>query len=273
MTRPRKQTVDYFPHQCNHGETMFILEQRYGNDGYAFWFKLLEHLGKTEGHCLDCKKLTTLNYLAAKTLVTKEKAEEMLNLLAELEAIDTELWLESKIIWSDNFVSGLAFAYRNREVVIPDKPGIERKESGICGTTDVRNPQMKWNEMKGNEMKWNDTDPPPKKSRKSKTPETPLPDNFAISDSVRTWAAEKGHDRLDDHFEAFVDYALSRGKVYADWDSALKRAIRDDWAKLKGNGSGLPQRQLTPLSKADQITAGNLAARERILKKYENQGE
>ena len=150
MTRPRKQTVDYFPHQCNHGETMFIIEQRYGNDGYAFWFKLLEHLGKTEGHYLDCKKFTTLNYLAAKTLVTKEKAEEILNLLAELEAIDQELWNENRIVWSDNLVKGLSFAYRNREVSIPDKPVILRKESGICGTPDVRNPQMKWNESKGN---------------------------------------------------------------------------------------------------------------------------
>jgi len=114
---------------------------------------------------------------------------------------------------------------------------------------------------------------PPKKSRKSKNPETTFPDDFSISESVRTWAAGKGFDRLDDHLEAFRDYALSRGKTYADWDSAFKRAIREDWAKLKGNGSGLPQRQLTPLSKADQITAGNLAARERILKKYENQGE
>jgi hypothetical protein len=150
MTRPRKQTVDYFPHQVNHGETMFIIEQRYGNDGYAFWFKLLELLGKTEGHSLDCRKPTTLNYLAAKTLLTKDKAEEILNLLAELEAIDTELWNQNKIIWSDNLLKGLAFAYRNRGISIPDKPVIYIKESGICGTTNSRNPQMKVNESKVN---------------------------------------------------------------------------------------------------------------------------
>ena len=50
MTRPMKKGVDYFPHACVHGQTMFILEQRWGNDGYAFWFKLLEMLGTTEGH-------------------------------------------------------------------------------------------------------------------------------------------------------------------------------------------------------------------------------
>lgn len=268
MTRPRKQTVDYFPHQCNHGETMFIVEQRYGNDGYAFWFKLLEHLGKTEGHCLDCKKLSTLNYLAAKTLVSKEKVEEILTLLAELEAIDTALWVEDRIIWSDNFIKGLSFAYRNREVEIPDKPVILRKESGICGIDDVRNPQMKWNESKGKEMKGNDIRP-----RKPKKIETSLPDNFAISEAVKTWAAGKGFSRLEDHLEAFKDYALSRGKTYADWDSAFKRAIREDWARLRsGNGQG--QRSTTlPINKADAVTLGNLAARDRLLKKYREQGE
>ncbi len=231
MTRPRKQTVDYFPHQVNHGETMFIIEQRYGNDGYAFWFKLLELLGKTEGHSLDCNKLTTLNSLAAKTLVTKEKAEEILNLLAELKAIDTELWTENRVIWSHNFVTGLSFAYRNREVVIPDKPVFQHKESGICGITNVRNPQMKGNEMKGNEMKGKDIPP-----RKLKKTETPLPEDFGISESVRTWAAGKGFSRLEDRLESFKDYALSKAKTYADWDSAFTRAVREDSAKLTGNG-------------------------------------
>jgi hypothetical protein len=114
---------------------------------------------------------------------------------------------------------------------------------------------------------------PDKKPRPPKKSETPFPDDFSISDAVRTWATGKGFDRLEDHLEAFKDYALSRGKLYADWDSAFKRSIREDWAKLKGNGS-LPQRQgSTTMSKADQVTAGNLAARERVLEKYREKGE
>lgn len=45
MARPKKQTVDYFPHFVKGGRTIFILENKFGNDGYAFWFKLLEILG------------------------------------------------------------------------------------------------------------------------------------------------------------------------------------------------------------------------------------
>jgi hypothetical protein len=153
MTRPRKQTVDYFPHSCDHGQTIFILEQRYGNDGYAFWFKLLELLGKTEGHFLDCKKPNTWHYLASKTLVDEKMAGEILDLLAELEAIDLELWTKERLVWSDNFLKGLAFAYRNRGVSIPPKPVIYADVSGICGTTKHRKPQSKVNEMKVNDIK------------------------------------------------------------------------------------------------------------------------
>jgi hypothetical protein len=155
MTRPRKQTVDYFPHTCNHGQTMFVIEQRHGNDGYAFWFKLLELLGRTEGHFLDCNKLTTWNYLSAKTLVSKEKAEEILNLLSELEAIDAELW-NVKVIWSDNFLKGLSFAYRNRDFPIPDKPDYQLWLSRISGVSDEEYPQSKVKERKEKESKGNE---------------------------------------------------------------------------------------------------------------------
>ena len=51
--RPKKAIVDYFPHFVSHGKTMFTIEMKYGNDGYAFWFKLLEILGSTENHYID----------------------------------------------------------------------------------------------------------------------------------------------------------------------------------------------------------------------------
>ncbi len=39
MARPLKQTVDYFPHDshASDSKTLFILESKFGNDGYAFY--------------------------------------------------------------------------------------------------------------------------------------------------------------------------------------------------------------------------------------------
>ena len=73
--------------------------------------------------------------------------------------------------------------------------------------------------------------PTPKKPAKSK--KVPLPEGFAISERVRRWAAEKGYDRLETHFESFVSKAKAKAYGYADWDEALMGAIRDDWAKLR----------------------------------------
>ena len=123
MPRKRRQKVDYFPHRVAHGETMAILEERYGNDGYAFWFKLLELLGRTEGHCFRAGKPIKLAYLASHTHLTVEIVTEILDLLAELEAIDPELW-EAHIIWCENFVDGLTPLYDKRAGELPKKPDI-----------------------------------------------------------------------------------------------------------------------------------------------------
>lgn len=227
MTRPRKQTVDYFPHSCIHGQTMFIIEQRYGNDGYAFWFKLLELLGKTTGHYLDLEKISTLEFLASTTRISPDTCLEILNLLGRLEAIDPELW-ESKIIWSDNFVNGITDAYRNRVLETPKRPDNLRKKPPISRQSDVENPQTKLKESKVKKTKGNN--------------KSLIPSDFNISVEVRKWAEGK-FDRLDEHLEAFIDYAKATGREYADWDSAFKKAIREDWGKIRTTIYGKPKEE------------------------------
>jgi uncharacterized phage protein (TIGR02220 family) len=133
---------------------MFILEQKYGNDGYAFWFKLLEMLGSTGGHCLHFVNDMDWEFLIAKTRLDKEKCTEILDLLATLGAIDKELWNE-KIVWSDNFIENIKDAYRNRTVDIPSKPSILRKKSVSNGINDVINLHTKLKETKLKETKEN----------------------------------------------------------------------------------------------------------------------
>jgi len=151
VSRPKKQTVDYFPHNCIHGKTMFILEQKYGNDGYAFWFKLLEILGSTEGHCLHFENGMDWEFLIAKTRIDKERCVEILDLLATLGAIDKELWKEQKV-WSDKFIENIKEAYRNRVVDIPDRLGFLRKKPH--NNRDIQR-KKSVNESKLNKIKLN----------------------------------------------------------------------------------------------------------------------
>ena len=108
MGRPRKQTVDYFPHFVGaDSKTKFILENKWGNDGYAFWFKLLELLGRSDGHCYDCSVSANKMYLVSLARVSEETADDILETLAELGKIDKELWDTHKLIWCQRLVDNL----------------------------------------------------------------------------------------------------------------------------------------------------------------------
>lgn len=67
-----------------------------------------------------------------------------------------------------------------------------------------------------------------------KTRATSIPEGFAISERVKTWAEEKGFGSLDAQLEALTSYAKRKGATYVDWDEALMTAVRDDWAKVGG---------------------------------------
>lgn len=69
-----------------------------------------------------------------------------------------------------------------------------------------------------------------------RSPKTPLPDGFALSERVISWASEKEVLNLEAHFENFVNVAKAKGYEYADWDRALMNAVLNDWAKIgRGN--------------------------------------
>lgn len=61
---------------------------------------------------------------------------------------------------------------------------------------------------------------------------TALPENFGISDRVRSWAKENGHANLEAHMDAFKRKAVMNSYAYADWDMAFMEAVRENWAKL-----------------------------------------
>jgi len=122
MGRPPKEGVDYFPHKTRHGETMFVIEERFGNDGYATWFKILEMLGQKENHYLNCNNgRPTWEYLKARTHLGDELLKEIIDTLANLEAIDSQLW-KKKVIWSQHFCDGIADVYKKRKTETPQRP-------------------------------------------------------------------------------------------------------------------------------------------------------
>jgi hypothetical protein len=173
MGRRGKVKVDYFPHVTQTGMTMDILQSRWGNDGYAFWFKLLELLGNAQGFCYNCNSAPEWEYLLARTRVTAEVATAILDKLAEIEAIDAELWRE-KWVWSDNFVAGVAPAFEKRKGELPHKPDFRRRNlvdsrisvtgsevlaasAAIAGPETGKGEERKGEEIKGEERNGEET--------------------------------------------------------------------------------------------------------------------
>jgi hypothetical protein len=160
MARPEKYTVDYFPHLCKQGKTMFIIESHYGNDGYAFWFKLLELLATSHGHYFDANNPLQMEFLAAKTRLSSSQTTDLLCLLAQIEAIDKDLWEQRRVIWCQNLINNVAEVYENRKGLLPEKPyfdgvklsqNIDNHQFNIV--TDTHNTQSKVKYSKVKESK------------------------------------------------------------------------------------------------------------------------
>ena len=129
MARPTKTSVDYFPHMTHSGKTIAILEARWGNDGYAFWFKLLELLGDSSDFSFNCSRSADWEYLLSKTRVTEPVARAILDKLAEVEAIDAACW-QQNIVWSDNFCRNLEPVFEKRKGQKPQKPEFPQQKPG-----------------------------------------------------------------------------------------------------------------------------------------------
>ncbi|MDD5338454.1 MAG: DUF4373 domain-containing protein [Dehalococcoidales bacterium] len=173
MARPQKQTVEYFPHVCDtdNGKTLSVLQNKYGNDGYAFWFRLLEFLGKRNGLYFDYNNPADLEFLCAKT--HQNNTETVLRMLADLDvlgAIDHDLYLE-QVLWCQNFVDGVKDAFARSVSGVPQRPtpktvNVLKTDQSVVKTgvsadilhtetprNDTETPQSKVKEIKVKEIK------------------------------------------------------------------------------------------------------------------------
>ena len=141
MAKIKSDTAKYFPHysDASSGDTLTILQNLFKNDGYAFWFRLLERLAAADGHYLDMSNDSKFRTLAAKSFLYVETAYKIIDILLETETIDVELWKNYKIIWCRNLVENLADVYRNRRRQLPQKPIVKdgiitcNYEKSTCG--------------------------------------------------------------------------------------------------------------------------------------------
>jgi hypothetical protein len=103
MARPRKEGMDYFPHDTDavSDEKIEALRFLYGNDGYAFYFILLERIYRTTNFELDISDAETIQILAKKVAVTEEKFKQMLETALKRGLFDTTAYHERGVLTSE----------------------------------------------------------------------------------------------------------------------------------------------------------------------------
>lgn len=168
--RKKKNTVDYFPHYIGEGKKMRYIEAKYGNDGYASWFKILETLAGAENHYINLNDDIESEILADKCKVSLDVLFSLLDDLSRLGAINKFLW-ENKVIWSQIFVESIRDAYRKRICDFLDFSNLCRYLSGInvisfdgnsissAGNTGKKKEEIKKEEI-GNKKEENSTESP-----------------------------------------------------------------------------------------------------------------
>ena len=152
MARPQRKNVDYFPHYISDGKKMYYIEQKYGNDGYASWFKILETLAKTDDHYINLNDQTELMFLAAKCRISEETLLNILTDLSKLGQINEEMWLV-KIVWSDKFIESIQDAYSKRSNKCQSIEGLRVSLTSLGILKGVEKPQSKVKETKAKERK------------------------------------------------------------------------------------------------------------------------
>lgn len=103
MARPQKQGLDYFPHDTDAAgdDKIEIMRALYGNDGYAFYFILLERIYQTDHTELDVSDPEIIQILAKKVAVTEQQFADMLQTALKWHLFDPDAYATRHVLTSN----------------------------------------------------------------------------------------------------------------------------------------------------------------------------
>lgn len=147
MGRPQKRNADWFPHDANAARQSGTIEaletltgadgNPLGNNGYAFWFKLLEMLTGTDGMFIDCSRPDQWMRLTSRARLSGEDARTCLDTLATMGAIDRERWEKQRVVWCPGLIARIRTHQPRRCLGFAPPLPEEQKAAGSAGA-DIR---------------------------------------------------------------------------------------------------------------------------------------
>ena len=151
MARPQKDGMDYFPHDSDavNDEKLEALRVLYGNDGYAFYFILLERIYRTAKFELDVSDAETTQILCRKVAVSEEKFNRILETALKRKCFDREAYEQRGVLTSSGIKKRASVVLGNRETMRSKY----KKVSETTPETRAETRQSKVKETKGKESK------------------------------------------------------------------------------------------------------------------------
>jgi hypothetical protein len=117
MARPRKEGMDYFPHDVNLASDKKVEALRiiHGNDGYAFFCIMLELIYQENNFELNVSDAETIQILAKKTEVTPQKLQEMILTSIKHGCFDRERYENDRVLTSNGIKKRASMVVDKRE--------------------------------------------------------------------------------------------------------------------------------------------------------------
>jgi hypothetical protein len=157
MARPQKNGMDYFPHDTDavNDEKIEALRALYGNDGYAFYFILLERIYRTENAELDISDAETIQILARKVGVTLEVFNQILESSLKWKCFDRAEYEQRHVLTSKGIKKRSSVVSEKREKM---RKNYQKNKEDISDAetreeTPPETPQRKEKKSKVNESK------------------------------------------------------------------------------------------------------------------------
>ena len=131
MGRRQKEGLDYFPHDtdASSDEKVEALRLLYGNDGYTFYFVLLERIYRA-GAELDISDTETRRILAGKISVDLERFEQMIESALKAKLFDRDAYNKHGILTSNGIKARASVVFEKR------KRASERYHKNTCGKNE-----------------------------------------------------------------------------------------------------------------------------------------
>lgn len=268
MARPQKQGMDYFPHDTDAAgdEKLEVLRALYGNDGYAFYFILLERIYRTADFELDVSDSETIQILAKKVEVTQEKFAEMLQTALKRRCFCSVCYADRQVLTSPGIKkraqgvvqkrSKMASAYQQRQ----DKPanadneGVSdaetTPETHVSAEFPSREKESKVKERKEEKKKGN-APAQSGKPKEERAVKTAYRDNVFLTEAeYKTLVEKHGQPTADQCLDKLDAHKLATGQTYkSDYGAIYKwvlNAVTEDAQRINRYNSNRPSSSATP---------------------------